>query len=214
MALVVVLQLAGNILLILGSLLLTINPWVYVIFRRLLVTVSTPDTEKRLDIVQRCTGISNLLGFILIILFVITSPDFKQYINIYGVVRFVLVSWSRTIVTTVLFGDVFLRMSITNWKRDGERRNGDQGDRIDMLFESLEGSVKKSAPTKQITFESVPGASSGHNAIPQPVENIAMNSREESHEVEIDHNLISARALVCDQDCDDTVTSGRRALDP
>jgi len=141
MALVVILQLAGNVLLILGSLLLTINPWVYVYFRRLLVTVSTPKSEKQLDLLQRCIGVSNLIGFILIILYVITSPDLADYIEPASVVRFALIGFSRTVVTTVLFGDVFLRMSITNWRRDGERRSNNNGERIDALFETWEGEL-------------------------------------------------------------------------
>ena len=145
MALVVILQLAGNVLLIFGTLLLTINPWVYVYFRRLLVTVSTPKSEKQLDLLQRCIGVSNLIGFILIILYVITSPDLTDYIEPAAVVRFALIGFSRTIVTTVLFGDVFLRMSITNWKRDGERRGDGNGERIDALFDTLEGNVGKAS---------------------------------------------------------------------
>jgi len=148
MALVVVLQLAGNVLLILGTILLTINPWTYVVFRRLLVAVSTPTTERRLDLLQRCTGISNLIGFLLIILYVISSEEIRQYIEVAGIVRLAVVSWSRTIVTTVLFCDIYLRMTVTQWKRDGERRQEGNGDRIDSLFGAIGMDIAKNKDPK------------------------------------------------------------------
>lgn len=184
MALVVILQLAGNFLLILGSLLLTINPWVYVVFRRLLVTVSTEESEKRLDLLQRCIGLSNLVGFVLIIIYIISSSEITEYINTAGVVRFALVGFSRTIITTVLFGDVFLRMSITNWKRDGERRDDNRGQQIDALFESLEGGVGKGSIKKNKALAPAPNFAASNKSGP-PQEN---SGNEATQHTETEHS--------------------------
>ena len=65
-----------------------------------------PRGRKRLDILQRCTEISNLVVRFILNL---TSPNISRFLTIPGIVRYVLVGWGRTIVTAVLFGDVFVR---------------------------------------------------------------------------------------------------------
>jgi hypothetical protein len=43
------------------------------------------------------------------------------------------------------FGDIFFRMSIINWKRDGERRADGSGAHIGTLFNTLDGGVGKAS---------------------------------------------------------------------
>jgi hypothetical protein len=147
MSLVVVLQLFGNAFLILGAILLTLNPWTYVYFRHLYLSSATEQQEKKLDLVQRCSGISNLLGFLLIVIWALSSGVIGEQITVGQLVRFLFVGFGNGLITSIVFCDAFLRMTVTNWKKDKEVRDNDKYGDIDELFGSIEMIIRKPSYT-------------------------------------------------------------------
>lgn len=170
-ALILVLQLAGNWLIIVGSIVLATTPWTYVVFRRLLVSASTPEKERRIDFLQRCTGLVNLAGWVLLFLWFLTAfSAYAEFISTGDLIRAGIVGWSRMILTTVLLCDVYLRMTVTNWKHDTERRRAaaegedpeQHGNRVDELFDSIQGLIGKES-AKESSAKTAVGDSLLHN---------------------------------------------------
>jgi hypothetical protein len=145
-SLVMLLKLAGNYFLIFGVLVLTLNPWIYVVFRRLYVSggALSDEDEKRLDLVQKSAGISNLAGFILVFIWAYKSGMIEYYgtVTPRGLVRFVVVTFGNGLITSIVFCDAFLHMTVTNWKTESKIREGDSGSMIDELFQTIEGSIR------------------------------------------------------------------------
>jgi hypothetical protein len=143
MSLVVVIQLIGNAFLIIGALLLTLNPRIYVYFRHLYLSSATEQQEKRLDLVQRFSGISNLLGFLFEFIWALSSGVIGTWFTVGDVFRFLFVGFGNGLITSIIFCDAFLRMTVTNWKKEKELRDNDKSGKIDELFGSIERSIRK-----------------------------------------------------------------------
>jgi hypothetical protein len=166
MALIVLIQLSGNIWLFLASILLFFAPWIYVIRRNVYLGVPTEEREKQLDRTQLIIGLSVKLALILFLVYLFTGDlngvrllgsgeqytDYDDgtgvtvtvanYIFAYSsVIRVILESLGRMFVTTVLFSDVLFRMTVTNWRQDKDRRKAHNGRSIDDMFRSLEFSI-------------------------------------------------------------------------
>ena len=145
-SLVVLIQVAGNVLLIVGSLLLTLNPWGFVMFRRYYIRSYCDAHEQRLNRIQQLTGIVNALGLIFIVVWATTSGTVGNVFGWQDVVRFAVVGFGNGLVVSIVFCDSFLRMTVTHWAREHERYlfEGDAGHIADMaLHKALEGSIRK-----------------------------------------------------------------------
>jgi hypothetical protein len=139
MSLVVVIQLAGNWLLVVGAVVLTANPWIYVAFRRLYVTSGIDDKlEARLDVVQKMAGLSSLAGFLLVLVWALSSGVIGQIFSVGQLVTFLCRGFGNGLVTSIVFCDSFLRMAVSNWRNDRMKRDNDGGVAIDAMFSSIE----------------------------------------------------------------------------
>jgi len=162
MALVVLIQLSGNIWLFIGTSLLFCGPWIYVIRRKVYVGVPTAEREKQLDRTQFIVGTCIRLGLIFFLIWAFTgdlggvpllgsgdqTTEYSDgtYITHYVVsysdlLRVIFESIGRILVTTVLFADVLFRMTITNWRQDTGRREADTSGSLDRAFRSIEFSI-------------------------------------------------------------------------
>ena len=169
-ALVVLIQLVGNGLLVVGAVLLTLNPWIYVAFRKWYVASYDSVQERRLDRVQRAAGFFNVLGFLLVLIWALSSGVLGDVIGWGSAVRFVVLGFGNGLVTSLVFCDAFLRMTVTNWKSDKARREQLTGAFVDELFGSIEGSIRKpgSVSKPSSTTSSITGSGSGGAAAVPP----------------------------------------------
>ena len=150
MALVLLIQLAGNISLFVGTTFLFCAPWIYVLRRHLYVGVPTERREKLLDRTQFVIGLLVTLGGICFLIWAFTGniggvkilgTGSQGALCTYGsLVQLIFEVVGRNLTTTVLFADVLLRMTATNWRQNRERRDADGG-KIDQLFRDMECSI-------------------------------------------------------------------------
>lgn len=133
--LVFLLQLLGDPLLIVGTALIAFSPWIYVIMRQHYIRpASCAADETRLDRIQQSTGLVNLTGLILVLAWAITGGvinttdeegNNQGFLSYADLVRMVFVGFGNGLITSIIFGDAFLRMTVTNWKMDKTRRDND-----------------------------------------------------------------------------------------
>lgn len=129
-ALVVVMQVAGNFLLFIGTLLVVAAPWVYVVKGNYFVRLWTDDTRKYALITQRVAGIASLIGYAIVLVFAFTGDvsgvrfigaatdenDTSVYLISYAVgFRIVIETFGRLFITTLMFCDALLRMNVNSW---------------------------------------------------------------------------------------------------
>ena len=75
-ALIFLTQMAGTILLVVGATLLTISPILYVAFYKLYTQSLSDEEEQKLTEVQRIIGLCQLLGFIIVLIWVFTFEEY------------------------------------------------------------------------------------------------------------------------------------------
>jgi hypothetical protein len=143
MAFVVVIQLLGSPTLVVGSVLLTLSPWTYVVFRKSFAWSTSAEEEKRVDWIQRGAGLSSLFGFILVVVWALSSGILDKYISYRVLATLVLRGIGNGLVTSIVFCDSFFRMAITNWKMEDTKRRALGTDNLDRLFSTIEVSIRK-----------------------------------------------------------------------
>lgn len=171
MSLVVVIQLAGDAVLVIGASLLTLSPWTYVVFRQLYVSSLSENEEKKLDRVQRGAGLSNLAAYILVFVWALLTDVIRDFgITYWSVITLVLRGFGNGLVSSIVFCDAFFRMTVTNWKTDKAKRIQDEGGDIDRMFGAIEGSICKSSSILRAASSSIIGSSSflDGNESPKP----------------------------------------------
>ena len=127
--LIVVLQVAGNFVLFLGTLLVVAAPWIYVIRGRFYVHLWTEEKKQQALLTQRIVGILTLVGYVFIISFAFTgdvsgvgfvgdqnSSDPIYLLSYVQAFRILVETLGRLFVTTLMFCDVILRMNLENWQ--------------------------------------------------------------------------------------------------
>jgi hypothetical protein len=129
-ALIAIMQVAGNFLLFIGILLVVAAPWMYVVKGKYYVRLWTDDTRKYALITQRVAGIASLLGYAIVLIFAFTGDvsgvrfigaatdenDTKIYLISYAVgFRIVVGTLGRLFITTLMFCDALLRMNVNSW---------------------------------------------------------------------------------------------------
>jgi hypothetical protein len=158
MALVLLIQLSGNIPLFIGTILLFCAPWIYVIRRKVYVGVPTEEREKQLDMTQRVIGLFVGLGVIFFLIWAFTGDLFDvpllgtrnqdSVMSYWALIRVIFEAFGRNLATTVLFADVLLRMTVTNWRQDQDRRRENNGKIIDNMFGAIEHSISSDESKK------------------------------------------------------------------
>jgi hypothetical protein len=166
MAVILLIQVAGNWILVTGTLCLMCAPWIYVFRRRLYVCAPTDETEKQLGKTQRIIGLISRLGFILLLVWALVTSvvlpganedgttvnkdgtPVVQEIKVVGLVSYtslltlIFSVIGRNLSTTVVFSDALLSMTVTNWREDKARRANGNGN-IDTFFGSIESSIRR-----------------------------------------------------------------------
>lgn len=168
-------QLLGNATLVIGAVLLILNPWVFVVFRRLYVSTATVAREKRVDMVQRIYGISNLIGIALVMTWVFQADVMGKYLSVTQAITAVLSGLGNSIVTSILFCDIFFRMTLTNWKTEKEKRDdAAYGRYMDSLFTAIESVVRKPSDGSDTQEDDKPVIPPGSESPPKvPVSDIS-----------------------------------------
>jgi hypothetical protein len=161
MALILLLQISGNMYLLIGALLLFGAPWIYIFRRRLYTHAPTKETKEQIATTQKTVRCITFLAYAFILIWVFTGvlpiPTINEtqdsttvekqkvsdYVTIYSVFNFILSFFGRKLATTLVFSDILLRTAVTNWRQDKSQRAEDNGTRIDTLFESIESAVRR-----------------------------------------------------------------------
>ena len=132
-------QFSGSFLLTLGVVFLSSGPWLNVFRRGLYVKAPDEETDKLIDCNQKISLVFKLAGWILIICWAVTiSPKFdvRRFLKF---VKLVLEAWGRVLGSTVVFTDVLLRMTVTNWSVEKSLRT----ESLDDYYESIEKAIWK-----------------------------------------------------------------------
>jgi hypothetical protein len=138
-AAILIIQFSGSFLLTLGVVFLSSGPWLNVFRRGLYVKAPDEETDKLIDCNQKISLVFKLAGWLLIICWAITiSPKFDAW-KLLKSVKLVLEAWGRILGSTVVFTDVLLRMTVTNWSVEKSLRTKD----LDDYYESIEQAIWK-----------------------------------------------------------------------
>jgi len=147
-ALMLLIQIAGNGLLIVGALLLTLSPMLYLFNADLYTNAKSEEDEDKLDRAQRKTGLISLLGILLIVIWAFTYEQTEEsrdeegnqiqikihvvgdpteldtfpFISYSDVAMFVFQAIGLNLFTTVMVADRILHQSVENWHSTMLRR--------------------------------------------------------------------------------------------
>jgi hypothetical protein len=138
-AAILLIQFSGSFLLTIGVVFLSTGPWLNVFRRGLYVKAPDEETDKLIDCNQKISLVFKLAGWILVICWAVTlSPKFDAW-KFLKSVKLVLEAWGRILGSTVVFTDLLLRMTVTNWSAEKSLRTKD----LDDYYESIEKAIWK-----------------------------------------------------------------------
>jgi len=129
-----IIQFFGDATLMCGVLFKCFSPWLYVIRRGLYVKSATEEREKKADTNGKIILITNLVGLGLITTWVYTQDSLMSE-KTFVYARFILEAWGRILSSTVVFSDILLRMTMSNWRIEKSICTYD-------LYESIEMDVR------------------------------------------------------------------------
>ena len=132
-AMIVIAQVAGNPLLVIGTLLVAASPFIHMRARGLYVQALTDDERvRRLGSVQQRAAIVSLVGTALIVLWALTAKfgnsrvvgtaDGDMLNPVTAVLRIVEL-FARLLITTAVFSHVILQMTETHWRHERQFHN-------------------------------------------------------------------------------------------
>ncbi|KAL3816653.1 hypothetical protein ACHAXA_000831 [Cyclostephanos tholiformis] len=136
-AAMLIIQFYGNGLLTFGVLFLAVGPWLNVFRRGLYVKAPDEETRKSIDCNQKVSLVFKLGGWILVIIWAIADYMKGDISEILEFVKLILEAWGRVLGSTVLFADVLLRMTITNWKEEMSLRSYS----MDKFYQSIDAGI-------------------------------------------------------------------------
>lgn len=215
-SLVLVMQLAGNGVLLVGMLLIVCAPWLYVIKAKLFVGVWDDLAKEQVQRFQRIIGITTLTGFLLVIIWMFTAEvsgvhivgsdneddgytgETNMYLLTYGqALRMIIETVGRLLVTTVLFCDGILRMSVTNWMDDIERINIVGSDEVNDGFGDFCNAygIVKNDPSSEQAVQSL-------NKKNANTENVCDGTTTDETQVKVDNDPNDATHDYCDIEVD------------
>lgn len=138
-AAMLIMQFYGDILLTLGVIFLSTGPWLNVFRRKLYVTAPDDHTDKQIDFTQLVSLIFKLLGWAFIIMWAIINYLKDDVLELFKFFKLILEAWGRVLGSTVVFTDMLLRMTVTNWSVEKSLRT----ESIDDFYESIERGIWK-----------------------------------------------------------------------
>lgn len=124
-AFVMVTQIAGTGLLLVGTVLLVCKPLVYMIWGTLFVDVHSPEVEKKIKILQNVSLGIGLLAIVMIFMWLVTADvggvrplgDCETCLLSYASgIRLLFEYVGRALVTTVVFCDFVVSMVLRDWE--------------------------------------------------------------------------------------------------
>lgn len=150
-SLVVIIQLLGSWVLVVGAVVLALNPWIHVVFRNLYLSPPSYSSqaerdaqEGRLDAVQRVAALSSVAGYALVLAWAVAEGVVGEAVTAGQLVNFFLRGFGNGLVTAVVFCDALVRMSASHWRADRDRRRAaDGGAGIDAALSRLEAAVRR-----------------------------------------------------------------------
>jgi hypothetical protein len=132
--LVLLSQLFGDVLLLIGTILLLTVPMLYSFNGRLYTGNLTPEQDVELLWVQQIVGLMSLLGMVLIASWALT----KEILPTADVCRFIFVWIVSVLTTTIVFSDVIFRVTVHQLRVDREcQEEGLYTTEVDSLLASL-----------------------------------------------------------------------------
>lgn len=138
-AIVLVTQLFGNALLLVGVILLLIAPMLYVFRRRLYTEALTEEQDQSLEWNQRImTGLS-LCGVLVIGIWALSNDIFPKFVD---VLRFLCEWVGRALTSTMVFADAVFRMTLHQLKIDRKRRDDGHYAEVDNLLATMPKNLK------------------------------------------------------------------------
>jgi hypothetical protein len=132
---ILIIQFGGDVALMIGVFLRCFYPWMYVFRRGLYVKAASEEREKKVDCNQHFMSVINLVSISLIVKWLFTQDLIKSGEAI-NYAKLLLEIWGRYLATTVVFTDVLLRMTVTNWRVEKSIRN------LDAEYESIERGIR------------------------------------------------------------------------
>ena len=138
-AAMLIIQFSGSFLLTFGVVFLSTGPWLNVFRRGLYVKAPDEETDKLIDCNQKISLVFKLAGWLLVICWAATiSPKFdvRKFLKF---VKLILEGWGRVLGSTVVFTDLLLRMTVTNWSVEKSLRT----ESLDDYYESIEKAIWK-----------------------------------------------------------------------
>jgi hypothetical protein len=154
---VVVDQMAGNALLLLGVGLLAFTPWLYVIRRKVYARpLTSAEADVELPRASRASGYLAALALLLIGIFVLTAnvagrdlvgTGDAKFFSYTEVLRWVVEYESRNLVAAVLFSTIFLYFVYAEW-RNTTQASGEIREEHDARLRALERCLAVPAPVQ------------------------------------------------------------------
>lgn len=155
-ALVIVIQVAGNGILFCGTLLLVAAPLVYMVRRRLFVTDKKEDNhEHQLRMTQKVSTALTGAGLFLLLIWAFTAEsrgirvlghrksDDMKFLTYGNGIRMAFEMVGRLLVTIVLFSDIVLAMTICHWRESKQSKKDERESEADMHhFDTFLNSAK------------------------------------------------------------------------
>jgi len=191
---ILVIQILGDLILMFGVLFLCLSPWMYVFQRGLYVKASTEEGEKKVDRNQMMMLVMNLLGLVFCVTWACLPKERalgKEFQNLLGeqkattFAQFILEVWGRGLATTVVFTDILLRMTISNWRVEKGSRN------MDDLHEGIEKYIRKnkSGEGDDAGMNLPFGSSDNLDGVSESIERLDQNDIDSSPGADIDSGM-------------------------
>ena len=133
-AMVLMTQLFGNALLLVGVVLLLVAPTFYVFRRKLYTEALTTEQDRGLEWNQRIMTILSICGAVMIGIWALTNDIFPSVVD----VLLFLCEWvGRALSSTVVFADTVFRMTLHQLQIDRKRQDNGHYAEVDMLLASI-----------------------------------------------------------------------------
>ncbi len=136
-------QFYASILLMVSVLLLSFGPWLHVFQRGLYTKAPDEQVDKAIDCNQLLSSCLEWIGWILVLIAVINEymkiDQRDRIADVFCVIRIALESWGCILGSMVVFTDLLLCMTVTNWNTEKSLRTW----AMDAFYESIQQGIWK-----------------------------------------------------------------------
>eukprot|EP01083_Nonionella_stella_P112976 332867_1 len=152
---------AGDVFLIAGTVLLCFIPWLFVFRRELYVSVSTEVKEKKIDKNHKIMLALSVVSYILLAIWAVTenslgvkplgtveeNVDGRSLWTYNSFFTLVFEGIGRLLITTTVFSDALIRMTVTFWRHENSRGESEATfELIEDIFNLLKNDDVRSEP--------------------------------------------------------------------